>query len=639
MNSDPGASLLFHFRVRVWVVMNPGYRAAALTIFCFAGTCVSGQVSNNQSLKGTYYFRQVLMQTDGTTNIVATHSAAGSLIFDGNGNFTVTGQQLVGTSPPAALTGSGAYTVKPGGLTTLTNPIQAGVTLNARLGIGVLAGSSTEAGPTIFDLFIAIPAPTQSVSNQTLSGAYWISSLEFPNGGATNIRDTNFRLTSSGAGGFAENTVTGQAANLGNILLTQTVSPMSYSVAPNGTGTLTFPPAAGLDITTQLIEGPKNIYISQDGTYFIGGSMAAGGHGLVVGVKAFATGGSNSSWSGLYFAAGMRYDTVPVRLTSVTGSVNATSLGSVWARRTKQSDGLFDASSLLTYSLGPDGSGAYTSTPGHVDIAIGGQIFSTSGVDVGNSTSYEIYFGARMPPQSGTGVFLQPQGIYNAANFAPAGYPVSPGGFVTLFGSGFPAQPISSKLPFLTTLAGVQVSVNGTPAPVYAVSSTQISAIVPYSVTGSTATVVVTVNGTKSNSVDVPLAPTAPGIFSITSNGLGDGAILHADYSVVSHNNPAIPGEIVQVFLSGLGAVSPAVSDGTAAPGKEPFARVTAAVNAYVGGLLSPNIQYAGLAPGLAGLYQVNVQIPFNIGPGPQDLAIQTATGFTDLVNVWVASQ
>src|SRR5579871_5429312 len=621
------------------MVILSAYRAAALAIFCLACAGASAQVSNNQSLKGTYYFRQTLVLTDGTAAFVETHSASGTLIFDGNGNFTITGQQLLGTTPAAALSRSGTYTVSPGGFTTLSNPILAGFNMNARLGAGALVASSTEAGATIFDMLVAIPAPARSLTNQTMTGVYWISSLEFPNGAAANMRNTNFKLTATGTGGFAENAVKGQAVNLGNTLLSQTVSPMTYAIAPDGTGTLTFPPGAGLDVTTEIIEGVKNIYLSQYGTYFIGGSMAPGVHGLVVGVKAFPGNATNTSWSGLYFGAGMRYDTAPARLTAAVGSVNATTLGSVWARRTKQSDGLFDSSPLITYSLGPDGSAAYTSTQGHVDIAATAQNFATSGVDVASSTSYEIYFGARALPQSGTGVFLNPQGILNAANFAPAGYPVSPGGFVTLFGTGFPIQATSAKLPFPTTLAGVQLSVNGTAAPVYAVSATQISAIVPFAVTGSTATFVLTVNSSKSNSVTVPLAPTAPGIFSITSNGLGDGAILHADYSVVSQSNPALPGEIVQVYLAGLGAVSPTVADGTAAPGKQPLALVTGPLNVYIGGLPAATIQYKGLAPGFAGLYQLNVQIPFNLGPGPQDLAIQTTDGFTDMVNVWVASQ
>ena len=104
----------------------------------------------------------------------------------------------------------------------------------------------------------------------------------------------------------------------------------------------------------------------------------------------------------------------------------------------------------------------------------------------------------------------------------------------------------------------------------------------------------------------------------------------------MSQANPAMPGEFLQVFLTGLGAVTPAVSDGTAAPSK-PLAKANAAVNAYVGGLPVPSILFQGLSPGLASLYQLNIQIPLNIGPGPQPLAIQTSSAFTDLVNVWIA--
>ena len=600
----------------------------------------SAQVSSNQSLNGKYYFRQLMLITDGTTNIIDTRSAAGTLTFDGNGNVSMAGQQLVGTAAAATLSiSAGNYTVKPGGFVTLTNPLRAGASVNARLGVGALVGSSTEAGSTVFDILIAIPAPGPPVSNQILAGPYWISSLELPGGGVSAIRDTNFKVTADGAGGFKETTVTGQANNLGNTLLSQTVGPLTYGVAPDGTGNLLFPAAAGLNNSTQVIEGLKNAYFSADGNYFIGGSTAAGGHGIVVGVRGFLNGATNAGWNGQYFAAGMRYDTGLARLAAVVGSVNVTSLGSVWERRTRQTDGLFDATPLITYALGSDGGGALTSTPGHVDVAQNSLLFTTSGVNVASSSSYELYFGVRMAPQSGAGVFLHPQGIYSAASFAPAGAPVSPGGFVTMFGGGFPLQSAkAATFPFPTTLGTVQVSVNGTAAPVYAVSPSQISAVVPNGVTGSTATFVVTVNGTKSNAVDVPLAPTASGVFSLSSNGLGDGAILHADYSVVNQASPALAGEIVQVFLTGLGATNPAVADGAAAPAK-PLATVIAPVNVYVGGVLATNVQFKGLSPGLASLYQLNVQVPPNLGPGPQDLAIQTADGFTDLVNVWVVAQ
>jgi uncharacterized protein (TIGR03437 family) len=614
-------------------------------LLALTGLVSFGQVSTNQSISGKYYFRQVLLMTDGTANVTAMHSAAGVLTFDGKGAFTITSaQQLSGTANPAALTGSGTYSVTAGGFVTLTNPLQPSATVNARLGVGALVGSSTEAGPTVFDLFIAIPAPAQTLSNTTLNGVYWVSSLEFPNASISNIRDTNFSLTANGSGGFAETSVTGQAANLNNHLQTQPVAPITYTVAGDGTGTLTFPAAAGLDATTQLIAGVKNVYVSQDGSYFIGGSMTGGLHGLVAGVKAFAGAATNASWTGMYFAAGMRYDTPSLdfpnaRLAAVSGSVHANADGnSIWARRTRQSDGLFDAAPLITYSLNPDGSGTETSATGHVDVAATANTFTTTGVDVADSLSYEIYFGSLMPAQSGTGVFLNPQGIFNTGSFAPAGYPIAPGEFLTMYGTGFGTQTLfAPKFPLLTTLGQVQVTVNNIPAPVYAVvpAGPYIDAIVPFGVTGSTATIVVSVNGVKSNAVQLPLAATAPGVFSVPSGGIAEGAIRHLDGTIANAASPAARDEVVSVYVGGLGAVTPSVGDGVATP-TTAFYNINSPVNIYVGGQLVTNVVFAGLVPTLAGLYQLNIQIPETVDSGPQSLAIQTNQAFTDMVTIHI---
>lgn len=607
--------------------------ATVLFLLALAALPAAGQVSGNNSLNGAYAFRQVLLVTDGGSNLSEIRSASGLLTFDGAGRFTIDGQQLVGTAAPAALTGAGSYTVKPGGYVTLTNPLRSSAVVNARLGIGALMGASTEAGPTVFDLLIAVPLPAQPVSNATLNGPYWVSTLEFPGASLANIRNTNSKLTANGAGAFAENSVTGQARNLGNRTLTHDVGPITYSVSPNARGILSF---AATDVNGRLAAGLKEIFVSQDGSVFIGGSMTAGVHGLIVGLRAFASGATTTSWSGFFFTAGMRFDADRSRLTAAAGSVNVTASGSVWARRTRQSDGLFDASTLATYSLAADGSGPFLSTTGKVNLAASGQLFTTSGVSVVDTASYELYFGSRMPPQSGTGVFLNPQGVLNAASFAPPGAPVSPGGFVTLFGSGLAAQTtVASALPFPKTLGGVSVSVNGVAAPVYSVSPSQISAIIPYGVTGSTATIVVTSNGTPSNAVEIPLAATAPGVFSLAQNGLGDAAVLHANYSVVNAGNPARAGETVQIYLTGLGAVSPAVADGAAAPATPPFANVLSQVAVTVGGRPCA-VVFSGLAPTLAGLYQLNVTLPAGLPPGLHSLAVQTPEGFTDLVDLRV---
>ena len=77
---------------------------------------------------------------------------------------------------------------------------------------------------------------------------------------------------------------------------------------------------------------------------------------------------------------------------------------------------------------------------------------------------------------------------------------------------------------------------------------------------------------------------------------------------------PAAAGEVVQVFATGLGATEPAVPSGQAPPSGT-LARVTATVTATVGGQPA-TVQFAGLAPGFVGLYQVNVQIPAGVTPG-----------------------
>jgi uncharacterized protein (TIGR03437 family) len=89
------------------------------------------------------------------------------------------------------------------------------------------------------------------------------------------------------------------------------------------------------------------------------------------------------------------------------------------------------------------------------------------------------------------------------------------------------------------------------------------------------------------------------------------------------------------MYLTGLGATNPAVADGVAAPGKAPFALIAGGLAIYVGGVQVPanQIYYAGLAPTLAGLYQVNFTIP-NVAAGNVGVAVQTNEGFTDMVYI-----
>ncbi len=123
-----------------------------------------------------------------------------------------------------------------------------------------------------------------------------------------------------------------------------------------------------------------------------------------------------------------------------------------------------------------------------------------------------------------------------------------------------------------------------------------------------------------SNVVQVNITDVAPGAFSQTANGIGAAAALHAATGqLVTNANPAQPGEYLSLYLTGLGTVSPTISDGAIGP-SSPLS--TSDVNT-AGNLIvyfddqtsasygnTGTIQYAGLAPGFASLYQINVQVP-----------------------------
>src|ERR1035441_7302491 len=154
---------------------------------------------------------------------------------------------------------------------------------------------------------------------------------------------------------------------------------------------------------------------------------------------------------------------------------------------------------------------------------------------------------------SATGVFLNPQGVVNAGSSAPFTAGLAPGELLTLYGVNLASgTQVASGIPFPTTLGNVQVMIDNIPAPIYYVTATQLSAIVPYGVTGSIAKVQVFNNNVASNSVTALIAKTAPGVLTQLQNGLGYGDVVHSDGTLVNANHPAQIGETVSVYLTGL---------------------------------------------------------------------------------------
>ena len=199
---------------------------------------------------------------------------------------------------------------------------------------------------------------------------------------------------------------------------------------------------------------------------------------------------------------------------------------------------------------------------------------------------------------------------------------------VTIYGSGLaPNTQVAPGIPFPTTLGGVQVNINGLPAPIYYVTPGAISAIVPYAVGTSIATIQLINGGVQSNTVTAFINLTTPGVFTNPNDGLGYAAALHADYSLVTAQSPAQPGETISVFLTGLGTVNPVIPDGSAGP-TGTLSQATHTITADVSGV-SATVGYAGLAPQLAGLYQVNLTIPTGLTAGDNTLDISGPDSYT----------
>jgi uncharacterized protein (TIGR03437 family) len=212
--------------------------------------------------------------------------------------------------------------------------------------------------------------------------------------------------------------------------------------------------------------------------------------------------------------------------------------------------------------------------------------------------------------------------------------PLAPGAFLSIFGSNFASGSNTANLsPYPLQLGGVQVTLGGEAMPLHFAGTGQINAIVPYDAAlNSTQQIVVEVNGSAYSMPEaVALAAAQPTVFTVDDSGSGAGAILTAKPDgTVALNTPSAPasaGDALEIYCTGLGAVSPAVPAGTAASLTQ-LSYTVGTVTATVGGQAAQVI-FAGLAPGYVGLYQVNVALPAGVATGAAVQVVLTEDGLS----------
>jgi uncharacterized protein (TIGR03437 family) len=253
----------------------------------------------------------------------------------------------------------------------------------------------------------------------------------------------------------------------------------------------------------------------------------------------------------------------------------------------------------------------------------------------GGGTSNEVPFQVYGPNPQITAVV-------NSASYQQG--TLAPGDVIAIFGVGLGPSTLTifdpSTPPIPAVLAGTSVTINGTAAPILYTSGSTIGAIVPYSISGSAAQVVVSYNGLASQPFATAVAASDPGIYSLASSGQGQGAILNYDsssgnFSINASSNPAAKGSIVVLYITGAGATTSAVSNQLipTSPAVTPVQSPTVTIGGQGATVLA-----AQAPPGsIPGLIQLNVTVPATVKAGQAVPIVVTVGGISSQAGLTMA--
>ena len=588
--------------------------------------------SGNGQLSGNYYFREIIWQglNDQTNNLQVAGSVYGTISFDGQGHYTLSGAQEYDSqnfvAQPYTLSQPGTFSIAASGYGFIDSPL-IGSTLNVLVSNGVVIGSSTDNGTAnntpYNDLFIA--APVQS--NPSFQGAYSVSGVDSPTLGVADTRAYTFPFTANGTTG-SPGTVRFNGAFAGTNQTTDSISGVNFHFS-GGAAVVQF----GGELNNQNVDshfmaGTKYFYFSPDGNFFFGGSPT--GWDMILGVRGSGTAVAFNQ--ALYYVAGLTQDDSTasagfVNLTSGYGSMDVLQGGTILEhqrvlRVDPRGSGPYD----FTYSdaVAPT-SGVYADSFSQYTLGPGG-VF---GIGFSKSPGLGIEVLVQAPPSNGTGVYVFPTGVVNAGSLAPFTASWAPGELVSIFGTNL-ANTTATNGALPTTLAGVQVMVNNTAAPIYFVSPGQINAVIPLATTSSTASLQVINNGSPSNTVMNYVAQDQSGVFNSIST---IPAVQHGDYTMVTPASPAKPGETILIYLTGLGTLD---TSGNATE----FATSSCSgpcLTASIGGLTAP-VAFAGSQSAVGGGYQMNVTVPATLTSGTWYLDISGTDSYNSETQIPVST-
>jgi uncharacterized protein (TIGR03437 family) len=210
--------------------------------------------------------------------------------------------------------------------------------------------------------------------------------------------------------------------------------------------------------------------------------------------------------------------------------------------------------------------------------------------------------------------------VVNSASNMPGA--LAPNTIATVYGTGLSYSTQFGFVPMHTTgmmqtrLAGAQVYVAGVSAPLYYVSPTQISFLVPTELRPGDVDFFSMHDSLAGPRVKITLVDAAPELYPW---GPGMIASTHADGTAITKASPAHAGEMVVLYATGLGKTYPELQTGLIELTATQISLLSELTVTLAGVALdNRSIQYAGITPGTPGLYQLNLVLPKQLAPDPE---------------------
>ncbi len=226
-------------------------------------------------------------------------------------------------------------------------------------------------------------------------------------------------------------------------------------------------------------------------------------------------------------------------------------------------------------------------------------------------------------------------GVVNAAS-NQVGQGLAPGSLISIYGSALSQAIRGVFTPYLpVSLAGMSVSFDrlsdniSVPGRLHYVSPDQINLQIPWELEGfNNAIMKISIGNISSGTYDVPLAKYSPAFYEYNDAGSGRTLIAALDEGnvLVTPSRPARKNTVVQFYANGLGPVDNRPASGELSP-SSPLARTRVVPEVRIGGRPA-HVDFSGLAPTFAGLYQINAVVPGDAPSGLQPVEI-TMEGVT----------